>query len=443
MESKSKGAALLGWATAASLCLILMPFTVTAVVDAGNNADGGETRQELYVKVHFKAPVKLSALKPGDTVEGALSEGVYSGDREVFPAGSRVRLTVDRLERARKAPNDHWPWVIKVFAPRHENRPVFTAASVFLPDGKEVPLSVSLISIGDKRDVHVQWRTQKTGGSSNGTRLPSGGPAPAAQPSPLNNATGRKAHAPGTTATFEAVEMTSGDGRGTAAGQVGPGPARLPDQARIEAGTQARVILLGEVSASRSHPGDVISARTVEPIRLGSTVVLPQGSVFEGKVVRVTRPRWLSRSGSLLLAFDRLTLPGGAGAPVAASITGAELDTTSHTKIDPEGNLRGDRPGKVWMLINLGTSLGISKVVDDSTQLVIELIVSTATDASTAGLARIVAACISGVFMITRHGRDVVLPKFTEMRIVLDEPVSLPGPQSGQARVGNQPGGNP
>ena len=90
--------------------------------------------------------------------------------------------------------------------------------------------------------------------------------------------------------------------------------------------------------------------------------------------------------------------------------------------MDSEGQLQGERPGKAWMAINLGVTAGIAKEVDDGTQLVIEALVSTATDASTAGTSRVVGACVSGIFMITRRGRDVVLPRFTEMEISLDRP---------------------
>jgi len=31
----------------------------------------------------------------------------------------------------------------------------------------------------------------------------------------------------------------------------------------------------------------------------------------------------------------------------------------------------------------------------------------------------------SVAFMLTRHGRDVVVPKFTEMTIILDRPLTL------------------
>ena len=111
--------------------------------------------------------------------------------------------------------------------------------------------------------------------------------------------------------------------------------------------------------------------------------------------------------------------------PISASLAGAELDRRSHTRIDAEGRLRGERPGKAWMAINIGVTAGLSKEVDDATQLIVEALVSTATDASTAGTARIVSSCISGIYMVSRHGRDVVLPRFTEMDISLDRPLSL------------------
>ena len=88
--------------------------------------------------------------------------------------------------------------------------------------------------------------------------------------------------------------------------------------------------------------------------------------------------------------------------------------------------MHGDRPGKAWMLLNIGVTGGIAKVADDGSQLLIEALVSTATDVSTAGTAKIVSACASGIFFLTRHGRDVVLPKYTQLKIMFNRPVSLP-----------------
>jgi hypothetical protein len=219
---------------------------------------------------------------------------------------------------------------------------------------------------------------------------------------------------------IESQKPSSPDAEGT--------PSLGPDLSGLEtlpAGTAFKILLLGDVSASKSKPGDMVQARLIEPVFLDSRVVLPAGTMFEGKVVKQTPPRWGSRSGSLFLTFIGLTLPGGNMLPIAASLAGAELDRGSHTRIDAEGRLRGERPGKAWMAINIAFSSGLAKEVDDGTQLIVEALISTATDASTAGAARIVSSCISGIYMVSRHGRDVVLPRFTEMDIALDRPLSV------------------
>ena len=96
--------------------------------------------------------------------------------------------------------------------------------------------------------------------------------------------------------------------------------------------------------------------------------------------------------------------------------------------------MHGERPGKAWMLLNLGDyRRDITKAADDGTQLILEALVSTATDASTAGTAKIVSTSVSAIFMLTRHGRDVVLPKYTQMKIVFDRPVKIPTQAQAQA----------
>jgi hypothetical protein len=309
-------------------------------------------------------------------------------------------LTVDHLERRKRTPNNHWPWVIQTFMPRHENYPTFRSAMVSLPDGKKVPLQVSLISISTK----VPARTQSKKDSNTAQPPSSKSKAPVLM-----------------TLVASAQNLPGADSS--------PRPSPVP--VTLATGTGAKVILLGNVSASKSVAGDSIQARLVEPVRVGPTVVLPEGTLFQGKVIRSKPPRWLSRSGSLLLKFTGITLPGAEnGNSIAASVTGAEVDTASLTRIDSEGELKGS-PGKAWMLANVAATGGIAKVADDGIQLLVEAVSSTATDASTAGTGRIVALCASGIFMITRHGRDVMLPQFTEMNLMLDRPVSLNTPDHG------------
>jgi len=364
----------------------------------------------LYLKVVLANPVKTSKLKTGDVVEGVLARDVYSASQKVFSAGSRVKLTVDHLERRPRARNDHWPWVVNAFTPRHETFPVFGEATVADSTSGE-KLRASLIALGRMREVHAQAKKKGPGETLNENDG-------AVETIPEK---GKKAGMP--TMVLEGF-------RGEAPmGGAKREPAADADSFDrkdvVAAGTHCKILLLNDVSASRSKPGDRVMARLLEPVMHDAKVVLPAGALIEGKVVKKTPPRMLSRPGSLYLTFHQITLPEGVRVPIAASLAGAELNQVSHTNIDAEGGLHGDRPGAAWMAINIGMTAGIAKEVDDGVQLAIEAIVSTATDASTAGTSRIASTCISGIYLATRHGRDVVLPRFTEMEISLDRPVSL------------------
>jgi hypothetical protein len=381
---------------------------------ADERAAGGQksasANSSLYVKVQLNNPVKLSKLKPGDVVEGKLARDVYSSDRDLFTAGSPVRLIVDHLEKRRRPADDHWPGVIKLFTPRHQNYPVFKTATVSAANGENT-LQVSLISVSRRREVHAQAKKKGSGPQAGNVEV---GKSNAPEPPPNTIAP---------TMILEA-SMVENQGSPAASGDS-PSPSG-PDLSDLElpTGTTCKILLLGDVSASKSKPGDVVQARLIEPVLVNSRVVLPAGTLIEGKVVKRTPPRWGSRAGSLALTFTGVTLPGGNLIPIAASLTGAELDRRSHTKIDPEGQLRGEHPGKAWMAINIGVTAGVAKEADDTFQLIFEAIVSTATDASTAGTARIIATCASGIYIVSRKGRDVVVPRFTEMEISLDRPLS-------------------
>ena len=185
------------------------------------------------------------------------------------------------------------------------------------------------------------------------------------------------------------------------------------------------VALLEGVSAAKDHQGRSFQAILLEPVRVGSGFAIPQGSILEGVLARRVAPRRLYRPASLNLVFTRLTLPDGAAATIAASPVAAEVDRGSHMMIDREGTLHAQPPGKARFLLDFGVSGGISKLSDDTTQLIIEAISSTATDASTAGVAKLAAMGGTAIYMLTRHGRDVILPAYTEMDVSLNRAAPL------------------
>jgi hypothetical protein len=397
------------------------PILSLAADDQSTRAQGNTADSGLYIKVHLSNPVRMSKLKSGDVVQGSLTGDVYSADRKLFPSGSAVRLTVDHLEKRKRTPNDHWPWVVNAFTPRHENYPVFKNATVAQDQG-ETSVQVSMISSSRMREVHAKAKKNAPAPLSASASSPDATTSTTNGAVEVTQSSGKKLATP--TLVLEAFGLENSHPAPDATSEAAPEPDATAIAA-LPAGTHCKILLLGTVSASKSKPGDPVRARLLEPVILNSKLALPAGSLIEGKVVKQTPPRMLSRAGSLYLTFTDLTLPGGNHFPIAASLAGIELEERSHTRMDAEGRLHGERPGNAWMAINLGMTAGISKEVDDGLQLVIEAIVSTATDASTAGSARIAASCASAIYMATRHGRDVVLPRFTEMNISFDRPMSL------------------
>src|SRR5262249_14068240 len=111
----------------------------TAAAPGAEQRAGASQDAGLYLELQLARPVKVSKLKTGDILEGRLSRGVYKGDLEVFPAGSPVRLTVGKLERRKRESTDHWPGVIELLSPRHENYPTFESASILTSGGTKVP----------------------------------------------------------------------------------------------------------------------------------------------------------------------------------------------------------------------------------------------------------------------------------------------------------------
>jgi hypothetical protein len=397
-----------------------------ALCSALSAQSSSPTRGEfpLFVKVQLDGSVKLSSLKVGETVEGNLTRDVYSSDNRVFAAGSHIQLTVSGVERKRKTANERWPWVARVFLPHHENSPLFDDAAISMPDGTKSAIKASLLSSNRVKVIRVP--TFRDGGKDpEASASIEGSPAETGSQKDVS-----VSHRP---LLYLEAHQTSID----PIENIGSAHSSLSASSVLPAGTVCRLLLLENISASKSHAGDEIHARLLEPVLSESKVVVPAGSMFEGRVMKATRPRAPSRAGSLTIAFESIQLPEGRRIPVSVSLASVAVNASSPVKIDREGRLQGSRPGVMWMLINGGAAAGIAKVADDGTQLIVEALISTATDASTAGTARLAASIVSAVFMLTRKGHDVVLPNHTEITITFNRALML------SAQIAKMPEVNP
>ena len=377
----------------------------------------------VYLKVQMDKRLRLSSLRPGDVIEGKLARDAYSEQGEVFASGSATRLSVDHVEKRRRKDSGRWPWVVGAFTPRWERFPVFTEARIVGANDVVTTLPVAVVSSGQKTDIQAAPAKDKRDRKLSTASPARASVAPHSGPELLLE-----------THDWRAPSATGAGGSLNA-------PMATPSAAALSAldapvGTRCRILLLDDIRASTSHANDPVRAVLLEPVLAEQQVVFPAGSVFEGSVTKALRPRMLSRAGTVAIAFHNVTVPGGMRIPVGSSVVGVVMDSKSTMRVDQEGRVHGGPPGLKWLLIDGGVAAGLTKIADDGTQLLTEAIISTATDASTAGTARIAGLCVSGIFMLTRHGRDARLPKYTEMTVTLDRPLPkqpLAAPQAGSA----------
>lgn len=393
--------------------VICIGFVAIAAVPRAYSANVDGNAPVIWVALEGRTPLKKIA--PGTTLEGKLARSVYWRDAELFPKGSAVRLVVDQIESRKKTfAADDRPFVIHLFAPRHDVVAKFRSVKVLTPGGAEIPLRATFIALSQRAEMSAEKpkRAVKAG------KALTAEDQQALQPHPQKPAfpwvLTLQVEPEGT--TFAALAL---------AGKDVSGPAHCPEPCTIADGTRLPLVLIKGMSAARDHQGQTFQAVLLEPVLAGSTIAIPQGSILEGVLAKRVPPRRLYRPGSLYLQFNHIALPNGVGATIAASPVAAEVDRGTHMTMDAEGRIHAQSPGTARFLLDFGVTGGITKVSDDTTQLIIEAISSTATDASTAGVARFAAMGASAIFLLTRHGRDVILPPYTEMDVRLSRAVTL------------------
>ncbi len=142
---------------------------------------------------------------------------------------------------------------------------------------------------------------------------------------------------------------------GTPAAQAGglvpdnkPAPPVRWSDATIPAGTTLDLALVEPLSSETNRTGDRFRGRMVDGIVQGSRVVLPGGSIVEGKVLgAIAAGQGAGRQGgTLIVQFERITTPFGAAADIAARV----VKTGVATQVVRDGVIGGGAPGRSVLL---------------------------------------------------------------------------------------------
>ena len=114
----------------------------------------------------------------------------------------------------------------------------------------------------------------------------------------------------------------------------------------IPVGTEFDVRLSNALSSNTAQVEDRFEATTMVDLKQGNRVVVPAGSVMRGVVSSVKKAGRIERTGSMTVAFDRLTI-GTRSFPIRATVTDA---------LESEG-IKGEA-GKIGAGAGVGAILG-------------------------------------------------------------------------------------
>jgi len=103
-----------------------------------------------------------------------------------------------------------------------------------------------------------------------------------------------------------------------------PRPPAPPPMARLGVGTKMDIAATDTISSRTAKVGDAFTARVVEDVRSAAgRVVIPAGSVVNGKVTDVNPAPNRSTSGTLTLSVSSITVRG-TSYPIEASVDSVE-----------------------------------------------------------------------------------------------------------------------
>lgn len=96
---------------------------------------------------------------------------------------------------------------------------------------------------------------------------------------------------------------------------------------KVPAGTVIKLRLLDSVNSSTMELGDGFDLTVVENVKVGDSVVIPQGTLVRGSIEDIQRPAILYKGGSIRLYFDHIVSPIGKQVSFSAGICNNPLVT--------------------------------------------------------------------------------------------------------------------
>lgn len=103
---------------------------------------------------------------------------------------------------------------------------------------------------------------------------------------------------------------------------------------QLKAGTLIRVSMDNEINSNVASVNDTFTTRLTEPFKVNDSVVLPTGTVFEGRVTEVKRAAAGGKGGRLSVRFETIRFENGVKREIEGVLVNAlQAESSSKTSI--------------------------------------------------------------------------------------------------------------
>jgi hypothetical protein len=363
--------------------------------DAPSSAFGASREasipQGALLRVRPNALPSLSRLRSGSLVSGTLLRSLYCQDREIVPVGSQIELIVETIEKNPPTRKRAREFAARLWNPLSQGEAaysvVFRSAALKLPDGRTAAMNVSFgrllrlakIQAKPSKETAVPQDADKQSGTLI-LRLES---------------------------ALNLPQFPEAEGLAAAQSHIA-----------LSENSAARLCLLSPLSATRNREGERFQARLVEPLQFDANLI-PEGSLFEGRITRRRAPRRLRRPGSLFVSFERIVTPSGQPILIHSSLISVESDRRARITLDSEGMVRGRAPGVAALAMDLGMSYLSGKIVDDLIEEGVKAAMAGITSEKAASIGRYFGIGAGLFFFLVRRGRDASLEQYSELEVIL------------------------
>jgi len=181
----------------------------------------------------------------------------------------------------------------------------------------------------------------------------------------------------------------------------------------IPVDTVFRLRLNQGFSSRTAQKGDKFTANVTNPVVVGETVVVPEGSIVHGRVTEVT-PAERRKNATLAVEFYELEVGSQQAFPIYGSLTRLEDERGQKREVGPEGEVQGKSTAKRDVVF-IGGGAGAGALIG-----------GLAGGGKGAGIGAAVGAGLGTLGALFSEGSEVEVASGTEIAMVLDREVTVP-----------------